>query len=57
MEDFGALILIPTLVVFVLAILTHRPIESLITGSIVGLIMIHGTGFVGGFAETSIRDD
>ena len=55
MEDFGALILIPTLVVFVLAIITHRPIESLIAGSIVGLIMIHGSGFVGGFAETSIR--
>ncbi len=55
MEDPGALILIPTLVVFVLAILTHRPIESLITGSVVGLIMIHGTGFVGGFAETSVR--
>lgn len=55
MEDLGAFILVPTLVVFVLAVLTHRPIESLITGSIVGLIMIHGTGFVGGFAETSIR--
>ena len=55
MDDLGALILLPTLVVFVLAILTHRPIESLIAGSVVGLIMIHGTGFVGGFAETSIR--
>lgn len=55
MDDLGALSLIPTLVVFVLAILTHRPIESLITGSIVGLIMIHGSGFVVGFAETSIR--
>ncbi len=55
MEDLGALTLIPTLIVFTLAILTHRPIESLITGSLVGLIMIHGTGFVGGFAEASIR--
>jgi len=55
MEDLGAFILVPTLVVFVLAVLTHRPIESLITGSIVGLIMIHGLGFVAGFAETSIR--
>mgnify|MGYP002622287742 FL=1 len=55
MEYDGAIVLIPTLVVFVLAILTHRPIESLVTGSIVGLIMIHGTGFVGGFAETSLR--
>lgn len=55
MEDLGALTLIPTLIVFTLAILTHRPIESLITGSLAGLIMIHGTGFVGGFAEASIR--
>jgi len=55
MEDAGAIILIPTLVVFVLAVFTHRPIESIISGSLVGLIMIHGTGFVGGFAETSIR--
>ena len=55
MELEGAIILVPTLVVFVLAILSHRPIESLITGSVVGLVMIHGTGFVGGFAEASIR--
>ncbi len=55
MDDPGLLILLPTMVVFVLAILTHRPIESLITGSIVGLIMIHGTGFIQGFAETSVR--
>jgi Na+/H+ antiporter NhaC len=55
MELEGAIILIPTLVVFVLAILTHRPIESLITGSVVGLIMIHGTGFIQEFAATSVR--
>lgn len=55
MDDVSAIILLPTIVVFVLAILTHRPIESLIVGSIVGLVMIHGAGFVGGFAETSIR--
>lgn len=55
MESAGAVILIPTLVVFALAIFTHRPIESLIAGSLVGLVMIHGVGFVGGFAETSIR--
>jgi Na+/H+ antiporter NhaC len=55
MEDFGAFVLVPTMIVFVLAVLTHRPIESLITGSVVGLIMIHGAGFVGGFAESSVR--
>ena len=51
----GLVLLIPTLVVFVLAILTHRPIESLIAGSIVGLIMLHGLQFVSGFADTSVR--
>ncbi len=55
MEDLGAVSLIPTVVVFVLAVITHRPIESLISGSIVGLIMIHGEQFIGGFAETSVR--
>ncbi len=55
MDDLGALTLIPTLIVFALAIVTHRPIESLISGSLVGLIIIHGTGFVGGFAEASVR--
>ena len=55
MEDLSAISLIPTLVVFVLAIITHRPIESLISGSIVGLIIIHGEQFIGGFAETSVR--
>jgi Na+/H+ antiporter NhaC len=54
MEYEGAIILLPTLVVFVLAIFSHRPIESLVTGSLVGMIMLHGWGFVGGFAETSL---
>jgi Na+/H+ antiporter NhaC len=54
-EDLGAVSLIPTVVVFVLAVITHRPIESLISGSIVGLIIIHGAQFIGGFAETSVR--
>jgi Na+/H+ antiporter NhaC len=55
MADLGVLTLLPTLIVFALAILTHRPIESLIAGSLVGLVILNGTGFVGGFAEASIR--
>jgi len=55
MDEPNALVLLPTLIVFGLAVLTHRPIESLIAGSIVGLVMIHGAGFVAGFAETSLR--
>jgi Na+/H+ antiporter NhaC len=55
MDDPGFISLIPTLVVFVLAILTRRPIESLISGSLVGLGMLHGSQLIGGFAETSVR--
>lgn len=55
MEDLGAISLVPTLCVFVLAVVTRRPIESLIAGSLVGLVILHGTGFIGGFAETSVR--
>jgi len=54
-EDPGFISLIPTLVVFVLAVLTRRPIESLISGSLVGLVMLNGSQFISGFAETSIR--
>jgi len=55
MQDLGAFVLLPTLLVFVLAVLTHRPIESLVAGSLLGLAMAHGTGFISGFAETSLR--
>lgn len=55
MNDPGFISLVPTLVVFALAVLTRRPIESLISGSLVGLGIIHGTQFIGGFAESSIR--
>lgn len=54
-EHLGFISVIPTLIVFVLAVWTHRPIESLIAGSIAGLLIVHGGGFIGGFAETSIR--
>jgi len=54
-DDPGFISLIPTLIVFLLAVITRRPIESLISGSLVGLVIIHGTQFIGGFAESSIR--
>jgi len=55
MTDFGVLSLLPTLLVFALAIWTRRPIESLISGALVGLVMLHHGQFVAGFADTSIR--
>jgi len=55
MNDPGFISLVPTLVVFFLAVITRRPIESLISGSLVGLGIIHGSQFISGFAESSIR--
>ena len=55
MNDLGFVSVLPTLLVFILALITRRPIESLICGAIAGLIIIHGPKFVEGFAETSLR--
>ena len=55
MSDLGFVSVLPTLLVFILALITRRPIESLISGAIAGLIIIYGPKFVEGFAETSIR--
>ncbi len=55
MDDFGALAVIPTLLVLLLAVLTRRPIESLVSGALLGLVMLHGTQFLGGFADTTLR--
>lgn len=54
MENPGVVSILPTLLVFVLAIVSRRPIESLIAGALVGLAIVHGTGFVTGFADTSL---
>jgi len=52
--DWGAACLIPTALVFSLALWTRRPIESLLSGSILGLLMLHGPGFITALAETSV---
>lgn len=55
MESPGFISFVPTLFVFVLAIWTRRPIESLVAGAIVGVLILHGPGFIGGFADASLR--
>ena len=55
MQDLGIVSLLPTLLVFILAIVTRRPIESLIAGALVGLGIVHGSGLVTGFADTTLR--
>ena len=53
--DWGLACLLPTALVFTLALWTRRPIESLLSGSILGLLMLHGGGFVAALAETSVN--
>ncbi|EAQ97934.1 Na+/H+ antiporter NhaC family protein [Congregibacter litoralis] len=53
-SDPGILSLLPTILVFSLAVWTRRPIESLLCGSLLGLVMLFGSGFVTGMAEASI---
>ncbi len=55
MEDPTFTSLVPTLLVFVLAVWTRRPIESLVAGALLGLVMLNGWQFIGGFADTSLR--
>ncbi len=46
---------LPALLVLVLAIWTRRPIESLISGALVGLFMLHGMALLPEFAATTLR--
>lgn len=46
MESYGLLSLVPTLVVLGMAIVTRRTIESLMTGALVGLLMLEPTQVV-----------
>ncbi|GAB1476819.1 Na+/H+ antiporter NhaC family protein [Bacillota bacterium] len=45
MEHYGAISLIPAAIVIVTALLTRRTLEPLLLGSIVGYILLSGTGF------------
>jgi Na+/H+ antiporter NhaC len=54
MTEYGALGLIPTLVVIVLALWTRRTIESLLAGVVVGLVMLAPSDPLGLGAEISL---
>ena len=54
MEHYGFLTVIPTLIVLTLAVLTHRPIESLIAGSIAGLLMLDPGNVLIGLKDNAI---
>ena len=55
MDSFGALSLIPTVVVISIAVLTHRPIFALLTGVVAGLLLINPATVIGGMADLSLE--
>ena len=51
----GPLSLLPSLTVLGLAVLTRRPLEALIAGSLVGYGLLSGAGFAASFLEGALR--
>lgn len=51
----GPLSLVPSLTVLALAVLTRRPLEALIVGSLVGYALLSGAGFAASFLEGALR--
>ena len=51
MEDYGAISLIPVIVVLTVAIVTHRTIAAVSAGAIVAFLIADGLGFVGSLSE------
>lgn len=55
MDSFGALSLVPTLVVISIAVLTHRPIFALLSGVVAGLLLINPALVITGMADLSLE--
>ncbi|PMR67240.1 Na+/H+ antiporter NhaC family protein [Halomonas heilongjiangensis] len=53
-SDYGWISLVPSLIVLVVAIATHRTLEALAIGSIAGLILLQPQDFVGELADISL---
>jgi len=52
---YGWLSLIPTAVVIVTAVMTHRPVASLLAGVVVGILLMSPTDIVGSLANISLQ--
>ena len=50
-ESWGALSLLPTLLVLVTAVVSRRPFESMIAGCVAGLVMLNPFDLVSPFAD------
>ena len=55
MEQNSAIVLIPTLIVLLTAIITHRPVASLIIGVISGILLHSPSNLLSSFSDISIE--
>ena len=55
MEQTSAIVLIPTLIVLLTAIITHRPVASLIIGVISGILLHSPSNLLSSFSDISIE--
>ena len=54
-QNWGIYSLIPTCIVIVLAIVTHRPLQSLIVGTLTGHVLLSGWQFFPSFTDGAVQ--
>ena len=55
MDHSGLITLLPTIIVLAAAIITHRPVASLILGVLVGITLTSPKNILGTFSEISLE--
>jgi Na+/H+ antiporter NhaC len=54
-DHYGLLSLLPTVVVITTAVLTHRPVAALLTGVVIGILLLDPTSAVSTFSEIMLE--
>lgn len=54
-DNFGALSLLPSVLILLTAIITRRPLEAILTGVIAGLLLLEPADLVTGLADLSLN--
>ena len=55
MDHYGLLSLLPTVFVITAAVLTHRPVAALMTGVVIGLLLLDPTAVVSNFSDVMLE--
>ena len=54
MENSGLITLLPTFIVLATAILTNRPVAALITGVVIGILLVSPENLLGSFSDITL---